>query len=188
MFGVLKAIGLALSGEPAQHLDVAAVHAAHADYVWSSLYRLGVRAEDLPDMLQEVFVVVHRRAHTYDGRCRLRTWLYGICLGVAANYRRRAFRKQETLVGDVADDARLSSDDPEKALERVQAQERLSLVLEGLTPEKRAVFVMFELEGLSCEIIAEELGVPIGTVYSRLHGARKQFAKVAQRFNAREGC
>ncbi|NIR39409.1 MAG: sigma-70 family RNA polymerase sigma factor, partial [Actinobacteria bacterium] len=62
-------------------LDLAEVYAAHLPFVWASLHRLGVRAADLPDLTQEVFVVVHRRRAEYDGR-PLRGWLWGICVGL----------------------------------------------------------------------------------------------------------
>ena len=53
--------------------------------------------------------------------------------------------------------------------------ERAERVLGRMSPVKRTVFVMFELEGLSCQEIADELGLPVGTVYSRLHSARQLF-------------
>ena len=59
-------------------LTVTAVYEAHADFVWASLQRLGVRAPDLDDVLQEVFVVVHQRLHTFDGSAAMTTWLYEI--------------------------------------------------------------------------------------------------------------
>jgi DNA-directed RNA polymerase specialized sigma24 family protein len=71
-------------GQDARPLDVERVHAAHADFVFRSLSRLGVREPDLLDMLQEVFVIVHRRAGSYDGTSKLTSWLFGICLRVAA--------------------------------------------------------------------------------------------------------
>src|SRR4051812_17880892 len=68
----------------ARPVDVAAIHAAHGDFVWLSLQRLGVRDSDLQDMHQEVFVVVHQRLHTFDGSARMTTWLFGIAMRVAS--------------------------------------------------------------------------------------------------------
>ena len=76
--------------------SLVAIHAEHGDFVWRSLQRLGVRDADLDDMLQEVFIVVHRKLDSFDHSSRIRTWLFGICLRVAAGYRRSArFRREE---------------------------------------------------------------------------------------------
>ena len=76
-------------------LDLLAVHAAQADFLWRSLQRLGVRSADLEDVFQEVFIVVHKRLHTFDGSSALTTWLFGVCLRVAAAHRRRAWFRRE---------------------------------------------------------------------------------------------
>jgi RNA polymerase sigma-70 factor, ECF subfamily len=167
-------------------LSAAEAHAAHADFVWRSLARLGVKDADLPDMLQEVFLVVHRRAHAFDGSSKLTSWLFGICLRVAAAYRRRAHRRYERplepALHPVADEA----ESPEAALQNQQARERLDALLDALPLDKRAVFVMFEIDGMSCAEIAHDLGVPVGTVHSRLHAARAVFAKALARARAIE--
>lgn len=175
--------------------DVRAIYAAHGDFVWANLQRLGVREADLEDMAQEVFVVVHQRLHTFDGSSKMTTWLFGICLRVAAAYRRKAYVVRERVGEELPDesDGRASTErgaTPEQALAEQQARARLEALLDTLDLEKRAVFVMFELEELSCEQIALELEVPVGTVYSRLHAARKAFAKALARWqsaHARQG-
>src|SRR6185503_10712118 len=79
----------------ASALDVAGVYAEHCDFVWRSLQHLGVRGADLEDMMQEVFVVVHRKLGGFDGLSRVTTWLFGICLRVVARHRRRAYFRFE---------------------------------------------------------------------------------------------
>jgi RNA polymerase sigma-70 factor (ECF subfamily) len=170
----------------ADSLDLTTIHAEHADFVWLTLQRLGVRDADVEDSLQEVFVVVHRRLHTFDGSARLTTWLFGICLRVAAAYRRRAHWRKERVTGDVPERATPEEGSPESAAAAVEARERLRAVLDGMELEERALFVMFEIDEVPCEPIAEMLGVPVGTVYSRLHAARKSFQKSLARFEARE--
>jgi RNA polymerase sigma-70 factor, ECF subfamily len=171
----------------AEHsLDVVAVHSAHRDFVWRSLQRLGVRDADLADMHQEVFVVVHRKLSTFDGSSRITTWLFGICLRVATAYRRRAHIKRERQDdGTVFDESASPSESPDQALERREAQMEVNAILDEMDLEKRAVFVMFELDGLRCEDIATVTGVPLGTVYSRLRAARKQFEQSMLRRNLR---
>lgn len=178
------------SAEEAPDLDVTEVYGAHADFVWATLHRMGVRPDDVADVLQEVFFVVHRRRCTFDGSSSLRTWLFGICIRLAKNYHRKAYRRRERAVVEPPEDRTWvgsGSHDPERALERTRARRAAEALLDRLPPDKRAVFVMFEVEGLSCEQIAEQVGVPVGTVYSRLHAARKSFAKELARWHAREG-
>lgn len=164
----------------AKPLDVAQIHELHADFVWSSLQRLGIHVADLEDALQDVFVVVHRRLATFDGSSRLSTWLFGICLRVASQYRRKAHRRRERGVVDLE---RMPSEGegnaPEAAMLAREAERRLEQVLDALEPGRRAVFVMFEVESIGCAEIAEQLGLPLGTVYSRLGAARADFAKAA---------
>ena len=174
------------SSEDARPLDIQRVHAAHADFVFRSLARLGVRDDDLPDMLQEVFVVVHRRASAYDGTSKLTSWLFGICLRVAAGYRRKLQRRREQALPDESEAALDQAHSPERAWEAARARAELAAVLDELPLDKRAVFVMFEIDALSCAEIAATLGVPIGTVHSRLHAARRSFEAVLRRRSARE--
>ncbi len=166
--------------------DVASIHARHAEFVWLTLQRLGVTEPDVEDLLQEVFVVVHRRLDSFDGSSRMTTWLFGICVRVVAGYRRRAFRRRERSVEQVPEQATAETESPESAMLDREARERLRAVLDLMDLEKRAIFVMFELDELSCEAIAEMLSVPTGTVYSRLHAARKAFQQALDRLRAGE--
>ena len=178
--------GVPLSQRPA--LRVEEVHAAHADFVFRSLSRLGVRDQDLPDMLQEVFMVVHRRAASFDGSSKLTSWLFGICLRVAAGYRRRAHRRHERPLetDPQSSDAHAAhQQSPERAAQAAEARRKLDAVLDTLPLDKRAVLVMFEIDALSCAEIASVLEVPLGTVHSRLHAARAAFAQALKRMDAR---
>jgi RNA polymerase sigma-70 factor (ECF subfamily) len=171
----------------AERPSLVAVHAEHADFVWRSLQRLGVPAADLDDALQEVFVVVHQRLAEFRGESKLTTWLFGISLRVAGRFRRRPHVRREEpgaeLALERAVDGRTGPE--EDALVR-EARAQLGALLDELDPEKRAVFVMFELERIAGVDIAEQLGLPVGTVYSRLSAARAQFADAAKRFRTRE--
>lgn len=160
-------------------LTVTEVHARHGEFVWKTLWRMGVRAPHLEDVYQEVFLVVHRRLDSFVGRCAITTWLYEICFRVAIGYRRRAhFRREQLMPPDQSSVlASASSLTPERELERRRAIHRLHALLARLKIEQRVVFVLFELEGLSCEQISAQLAVPAGTVYSRLHRARKAFVR-----------
>lgn len=168
--------------------SVADVYREHGDFVWASLQRMGVRDADLQDQLQEVFVVVHRRLGDFEGRSALTTWLFGICLRVVAGYRRKLARRKEQgyeTLPDVVDEG--EERDPEQSAARQQARARLAKVLDDMDVDKRAVLVMFEVESLSCDEIAQMLAVPVGTIYSRLHAARAQFEKLRKAHDRRDG-
>jgi RNA polymerase sigma-70 factor, ECF subfamily len=177
----------ALAGPATTELGVKEIHHAHAGFVWVTLQRLGVRASDLEDALQEVFVVVHRRLPSYDRNAKLSSWLFGICVRVAAQFRRRAHVRREEVVDEVPDRPSNPGLSPEQATLALEARRVLERVLDGLDPPQRAVFVMFEIDGLACAEIAAQLDVPVGTVHSRLHAARKAFAGAARREQARRG-
>ena len=160
------------------------VYLQHGDFIWRCLQQLGIWEVDLDDCLQEVLLVVHRRLDSYDpDRAKVTTWLFGICLRIAKRHRRRAASRRETCVAKPAEQT--SNETPEQQLVRRQAQQQLMRLLDRMTPEKRATFVLFELEGMQADQIAELMGVPVGTVHSRLHGARKQFVRDLARQQSR---
>ena len=169
-----------------QRLDAAAVHAAQGGFLWATLQRLGVRAHDLDDVYQEVFLVVHRRLGDYAPSLPLRPWLFGICVRVVAAWRRRAHVRREELT-DAMPERTAATPSPEEGAERARSQQILQCVLDELDLERRAVFVMYEIDELPCEQIADMIGVPVGTVHSRLHAARKEFQRAAARWQARNG-
>jgi len=160
------------------------VYREHVTFVWRSLRRLGLAEADAEDAVQDVFVVVHARLATFEGRSRLSSWLYGICLRVAQNRRRRAYVRHE--IGDeqveVLVDGALS---PADEVLRNEALTQLEEVLDTLPLEQRAVLTLFELDGLSCQAIADLVEAPLGTVYSRLRLAREGFRRAAARVEAR---
>lgn len=168
-------------------LSVTEIAAREADFLWLTLQRLGVRKDDCHDVLQQVLLTVHQRLHTYDGRAPLRAWLYGICVRHAAAHRRRAWvRREQPTEPEGMPQQSTSEQTPERAVDARQQQSRIEAMLGELDQEKRAVLVMFELEEQSCDEIAGELGIPVGTVHSRLHAARKALRAVFDRWTARE--
>ena len=168
-------------------LEVRTIYREHGRFVWLSLQRLGIHPSDLDDVAQDVFMVVHRRLGTFDRRARVSTWLFGICMRVAANYRRRRRWTREVLSGGSDDDRPSGLAAADDILVRREQRELAERALNRLEVAKRATFVMFEIESLSCLEIAELMNVPVGTVYSRLHSARRQLEKNLSRDLARRG-
>jgi RNA polymerase sigma-70 factor (ECF subfamily) len=142
------------------------------DFVWRSLRRLGVPRAGIDDAVQDVFVVVHRRLAAFEARSSLRTWVFGIALRVARDHRRRARRKG----GHAPLDARIPDEapGPAESLARSEAVRELDRILGGLDEDKRAVFVLVEIEEMSAPEAAVALGANVNTVYSRLRAARRE--------------
>ena len=162
-------------------LNLTTIFRDHGQFIWLSLRRCGVRLPDLDNLAQDVFMVVHRKVSRLDPRGPIRPWLFGICMRVAANYRRRRRWKVEMPSNgrdhDRAADLRLADDLLIKGEDRALAERALAT----LEVDKRAIFVMFEVEELPCAEIAELMNVPVGTVYSRLHAARRQLKEALAR-------
>lgn len=142
----------------------------HARYVIRTLRHLGVREADVEDVAQEVFVTVHRKLPEFEGRSKLRTWLYAICLRVASDHRRRAYVVRERATDNPpVDTGERTGDEADTSLEsRAFVQELLG----ELDDDKRAVLVLYEIEGLTMREVADVIGCPLQTAYSRLHAAR----------------
>lgn len=157
------------------------VFAAHAPYVARSLRCLGVPERELEDACQEVFVVVARRLGEVEPRS-LRGWMYGICLRKALASRRSLARRRED--GEAPE--RTVDASQEESVERRQRLERALRILDGLSDEARAVFVLYEVEQLSMAEIAALAGCPVQTAYARLYAARRDVEATLKRLRARK--
>jgi RNA polymerase sigma-70 factor (ECF subfamily) len=157
------------------------VYRAHFAFVWRSAKRLGVRDASLDDVVQEVFVIVHRRLGTFEGRSSLRTWLFGIAIRVVRDHRRASQRRHCDHVVD-PDTLGATSDAAEKA----DAVRVLHALLDELEDERREVFVMVELEQMAMPEVADALGLNLNTAYGRLRAARQDFEQALARHRARD--
>jgi RNA polymerase sigma-70 factor (ECF subfamily) len=151
----------------------------HAPYAWRVLRRLGVAEADIEDVCQEVFVVVLRKLPEFEGRSSMRTWIFGICVRTASDHRRRAHLRHE-VVTDAPPELPVSPSQSAE-LQRRQALAALDAALAALDEGKRAVFVLYEIEELPMAEVAEALGCPVQTAYSRLHAARRQVRDAMER-------
>ena len=162
---------------------LAEVYEAELDYVFRCLKGLGVPAAGLDDAVQDVFVVVQKKLPDFDGRSKLRTWLYAIALRVARRYRERAATDRQRFVpqdAEAASPAALALEDRQRLALAQQA-------LAALPQEKREVFVLAQVEQLSGPDVARVTGLPLNTVYSRLRAARAAFAAELARLQRRPG-
>ncbi len=163
-----------LPEEPAVRVAVKfeELYREYVQFVGRFLFCLGCPKEDVDDATQEVFLVAHRRP--FKAEAHPRTWLAEIAKRVVANLRRSARRHRARLDAVIAAELYASANGQE-VIEARSTLEQVESCLRDLDPDHREVFVLFELEDVSCAEIAAGLGIPVGTVYSRLNTARERF-------------
>jgi RNA polymerase sigma-70 factor (ECF subfamily) len=154
------------------------------DFVYRNARRLGVPPSAADDVVQEVFVVLHRRLAEYDGRATLQSWVYGILANTVRDYRRTFRRKQAPLVATERDEQlgpASSSASPEQRTQLKRDLELLMQLLDDLPEAQRELIVLADLEQLNVPEICECIGGNSHTVYSRLRVARENLkAKLAR--------
>jgi len=164
------------SPEASGPVDSETLFKRHAAFVASFLYRLGARESEIDDLVQDVFLSAHRKGGYAPGPASPTTFLARLALEARLAKRRNESRWRRNQREDVAlATVGTRPQDPSGAFAEKLATMKLQRALEAIEPGRRAVFVLFELVGESCESIAAGLGLRVGTVHSRLHAARKAF-------------
>lgn len=142
--------------------------------VFRALRRFGISEAELEDATQEVFVVVYRKLGTFDAsRAGIKTWVYGIARGVAANRRRAALRIARC---DEKAPSPSPAEDPALGIAARQAGDLVERFLATLSPERRVVFELVEIEEIAVTEVARLLDTNRNTVFTRLRAARRSFA------------
>jgi RNA polymerase sigma-70 factor (ECF subfamily) len=144
--------------------------------LFNAALRLVQSHDDAADVVQDAFLSAFQSLHTFKGDAEFFTWLYRIAFNTAISLKRkkRPALSLEALPGEIG----LDPDDPSEyvkpgvALERNEDERQLRIALARLSPEHREVLLLKDIDGLKYEEIAELLGVPLGTIRSRLHRAR----------------
>jgi RNA polymerase sigma-70 factor (ECF subfamily) len=174
--------------------SIGQIYADNFRYVWRCLRALGIRDVALDDAVQDVFLVVQKKLGQFDGKGELRTWLYAIALRVARRYRAAAAEEAQRRSAESQphnqDEPGIQRELPDQAdTERTfESGERLDLArraLDKLDDAKREVFVLRHVEQMSAPEIAEAIGIPLNTVYSRLRAARFEFRTHVARLEPR---
>ncbi len=171
--------------DPQLSADLERLYLSELPAVFGFLHRLGARGSDLEDLAHDVFVTAVRRLDSYDRSRPIRPWLLGIAVRVASDHRKKGQSRRE-VSGDppeVPDEGRGAED----RLRQREARELVEEALQSLAPERRAVFVMYELEGISAADISEAMGTPVPTTYSRLRLGREEFTAAVRRIQLRRG-
>lgn len=149
-----------------------ALYEEHFEFVWRCLRRFGVQSSVAEDAAQDTFVVLHRRMADLRPDASAKGFLFAVAMRVARDYRRAARRRPETLEAEPR--ATAEGSPFQRAAER-QAAATLDRFLETLDDDKRAVFVLCELEGLRVPEVSELLSTNLNTIYSRLRAGRIAF-------------
>lgn len=148
------------------------------EFVWNCLLRLGVHRSHVEDASNDVFLLLHEHLESYDERRPLRPWIFAFVFRIASEYRRKQARDARS--GEWVEREGGASNPESDAIAR-EALQLVQAALEAMDLDKRAVFVLHELEDMAAPEISEALGVPLNTVYSRLRLARAEFEKTVKR-------
>ncbi len=156
-------------------------------WVQGTVYHMVPTPADLDDVVQNVFLEVYRSIHRFEGRSRFSTWLTRLAINVALGHRRkwRFWQKTDDVLtaesksGSGAVEA-LRPPSPDDALMDRRNRDRVRALVQKLSPKKRSVFVLSEIQGLQAPEIAEMLEIPSATVRTRLFHARRDFEKMAR--------
>jgi RNA polymerase sigma-70 factor, ECF subfamily len=143
--------------------------------------RIGASGADAEDLVQATFLEVVKAAPRFDETLPLVSWLYGLASIMARRHRRSLARTAQRLLGWANHMLMEPIKSPAADVEREQELARLGAAFERLSPKKREVFVLVMLEGLSGEEAARALQVPVNTVWTRLHHARRELREALER-------
>ncbi len=163
-------------------LNFETLYRENFEFVVRSARRLGVQPAWMDDVAQEVFVVAARKLGGFEGRSKVRTWLFSITIRVVQGHRRWSQRHDRRKDALAREPERI--DDP---YPRARAANTLVTLLQSLPEKYQTVFILGELEGMTSAEIAAGLGLNPNTTYSRLREARKQMAEAVARHRETEG-
>jgi RNA polymerase sigma-70 factor (ECF subfamily) len=155
----------------------------YQDRLFNTVYRLLDNAEDAQDVVQEAFLSAYQSLDNFKGDSQFYTWLYRIAFNTAISLRRKqrmvlSMHSTRQTGGAVEPLDASEYSQPEHALEKAEEDRRIHHALSRLSPEHKAVLIMKDMEGQKYETMAEVLGVPIGTIRSRLHRARLEMREL----------
>ena len=149
----------------------------YRDEARAVLYRVLGPVADLEDLVQTVFIKVYKTLGRFEGRSKISTWLYRICVHVAMDHLRKKKRQKPTSDLESAPPLTNGRADPSRVAEMIEAVEHLQEALERIKEPKRTVLVLHDLMEVPAEEIAATLNAPVPTVRSRLFYARRELAR-----------
>jgi RNA polymerase sigma-70 factor, ECF subfamily len=160
----------------------------HQDRLYNTVYRLLDNHEDAYDVVQDAFLNAYQSLDSFKGDSLFFTWLYRIAVNTAISFKRK--RRVMVRIDTTGSNPSIEPPDPSEetrpghAIEQAEQEQRIQQALARLSAEHRAVLVLKDMEGQKYEDMAETLGVPIGTIRSRLHRARIELREVLERMDS----
>ncbi len=168
-------------------LDFCSIYTETSEFVERAARRLGVADNDVEDVAQDVFVHIHRQLPSFEGRCALKTWVFGFVVSAVRNYRRKKRRRsdRDTLF-ELSWQATQSAPmcDPYELAACAQAESILKRVAREIGEDKAAVLVLSDFEERTMHEISTLLGVNVNTLYSRRRTVRLEFDEALARLLA----
>lgn len=158
-------------------------------YVWLTLRRLGVPAADAEDLAHDIFLQIYAKIADYDATRPARPYLFAYAYRFASDYRKRVHRRPETLVGCVDTDLQPSAGGPlpDALLAERDRRAFIDAAVQSIDIDQRAVLIAYELDEIPMKDVADSLGIPVNTAYSRLRLAREGFANAVRRLRKTQG-
>ena len=158
---------------PGESLDFELIYREHFDFACRSLRLLGVEPDGLEDAAQDAFGVASRRLAEFEGTSSIKTWIFAIVQRVAANHRRTHRRRQAPLEPLTPEVAASEAPSPESEAQAAQSAELIRAFSDGLDEDRRALLVLGLIEGVPMRELADVLGIPLQTAYSRVRALRR---------------
>ncbi|MBN2359698.1 MAG: sigma-70 family RNA polymerase sigma factor [Deltaproteobacteria bacterium] len=176
--------------EGSEVADVARWFDRHGPFLLRVVTRLVGDAAAAEDIVQETFLVAHRRHREVQSYQNIRAWLYRVAANLVRHQRRslaRRLRLEQALISAREEPHGGASQSPLAVVESSRRRQQVRECVARLPHKQREVFVLFELEGVEGTAISQLLGIPENTVWTRLHHARKRFRALWERQDQSEG-
>jgi RNA polymerase sigma-70 factor (ECF subfamily) len=163
----------------------------YQDRLFNTVYRLLDNAEDAQDVVQDAFINAYQSLNSFKGDSLFFTWLYRIAVNTAISWKRKRrmvlrFQLSHDENSGLEPEDVSAGNQPGHALEQAEEEQRVHAALQRVSTEHRMVLILKDMDGQKYEEMAEVLGVPIGTIRSRLHRARLELREVLEQME-REG-
>lgn len=169
--------------DPTAERSFTALYRAHVDFVWRVARALGVSEASVDDVVHDVFFIVRRRQDALAADRPVRPWLAGITRNVAMHLQRKLARERRRL--EVVEPP-VAPRNPDEYVGLGEAAALMAAFVDGLDEEKRAAFVLCEIEGLAQVDVARVLEINVNTLYARLRAARFELDRFTEKLRLRE--
>ena len=164
---------------------------AYGRRIYNLSYRYTSRGDEAEDLTQEVFIRVYQNLRSYRSDAgSFQSWILRVARNLFIDHYRQTRRYQQSGGSEELETMNLKDDktpNPQRAAEQVEASRFLHAGLQALSPELKEAIILRDLEGMAYQEITDLLGVPEGTVKSRINRGRLELAKLLTKRRAQRG-